>query len=121
MKRKISDMTLYGVLRFLFLIGIIGLLVWYALFQSRLLIAGPQIEFNTQLKTVQTERVVTVEGTAQNVVTITLNGRDISVDESGSFNESLVLENGYTIMTIEAKDRYGRVARIERPFMYSSS
>lgn len=114
-------LTLYTLTRLLLIAGICALFLWYVLFQSRILIAGPIVLLSHDVSVVQHERVIIIEGLARNVVSVTLNGRAISVDETGVFRESLVLENGYSVMTIEAKDRYGRTNRIEQPFMYSSS
>lgn len=120
--RTFTDrLTLQSFLKLFFFLGVIGLFLWYVLFQSRLLLAGPYVALSVEPDVVQTESLVAIEGEAHNVVTITLNGRDIFVDEQGFFRESLVLPEGYTIMSIKAKDRYGRETVIERPFMYSSS
>ena len=47
-----------------------------------------------------------------------MNGRPIVTSETGVFREPIVLENGYTIMRIEARDRFGRITFLERPFVY---
>ncbi len=79
----------------------------YVLFQARFLLAGPQIFVNS-LPDVQSERLITLEGQAKNIVRMTLNGRQIFTDKDGNFKEALVLENGYTVATLQAEDRYGR-------------
>ncbi len=68
---------------------------------------------------VSNERIITLEGQARNIAKITLNGRQIFTDPTGNFAEALVLENGYTIATIAATDRYGRTTTLTRPFMYT--
>jgi hypothetical protein len=111
-----SVRTFLGFFAILALIGFIG---WYALFQARFLIAGPQITLNDNLDVVQTERTITIRGNAENIVKITLNGLPISTNEDGVFTESLVLESGYTIMTLHAEDRYGRETSLARSFVYT--
>lgn len=93
-------------------------LVWYVLFQARLLITGPDLVILQEPAVVQTERTITLEGQAHNIAYLTLNGRRIYTDINGYFKEALVLENGYTITTIEAADRYGRTKALSRTFVY---
>lgn len=95
----------------------IAFFVVYALFQARFLIAGPQIALETQ-GIVSTNRLVTIDGSARNIVRMTLNGRQIYTDADGNFSEALVLENGYTIATLEAADRYGRITRSTQTFVF---
>lgn len=98
---------------------IVGLLLTYVLFQARMFIAGPQIALREEYETLQNNRQITLAGTAQNITEITVNGRAIVTDEAGHFAESIVLENGYTIVRIAARDRYGRETYIEQPFVYT--
>ena len=91
----------------------------YIAFQARFLIAGPQITLLHEPASVQNAEVVMIEGETQNIVSITLNDRPIFINEAGRFIEPLILENGYSIMTVRAHDRYGREAVVERSFVYS--
>jgi hypothetical protein len=95
-----------------------GLALLYILFQARFLLAGPQIVLNETTPNPQIARVVVLEGKAQNIVRMTLNGRQIFTDTTGYFNEELILENGYTIATLAAEDRYGRIETITRMFVF---
>lgn len=90
----------------------------YITFQARFMIIGPQITLRNEPEMVQNGRVVQIAGEARNIARISLNGRSIFVDETGQFEEDLILENGYTIATIAAVDRYGRETVISRPFVY---
>ncbi len=96
-----------------------GLIVLYVAFQGRFLIMGPQIVLTAEPAVQQNERMVTLEGTAFNITHLWLNDRQIFTDEQGYFKEALVLENGYTITTLRAKDRYGRETRVVRSFVYT--
>lgn len=90
----------------------------YIYFQARNLIHGPSISLYGEFATVQDERTVILHGNARNVIVLRLNGREIHTDEQGDFEEALVLENGYTIMSLEAEDRYGRDTTLTRTFVY---
>lgn len=98
---------------------VIGLIVYYVIFQARFLITGPQIILTFEPETQHNERVITLEGTAYNITHLWLNDRPIFTDEHGNFKEALVLENGYTITTLRATDRYGRETRVIRSFVYT--
>ncbi len=102
---------------FLVFVGILFLV--YTVFQARFILAGPQIDFANSLASVQEERVVMLEGTTANIVRLTLNGREIYTDKDGYFKEALILENGYTVATLEAHDRYGRTEDVTKTFVYT--
>ena len=110
--------TLRLILGYIVAIAVFLLLLAYAVFQARFLILGPQIEL-TQLPIIQENRVITLEGVATNITNINLNGRPIYTDENGYFKETLILENGYTITTLRAYDRYGRQTVTTQSFVYS--
>lgn len=109
------------LVRTIFFGSVALLLVLYGLFQARFLLQGPVVEFSALPDQVQHERVVRIEGIAQNIVTIELNDREIYTDKNGYFNEAVVLENGYTITTIKAHDRYGRTRSYAHSFVYQGS
>ncbi len=90
----------------------------YVIFQARFLIIGPQIVLRETPAPVQSARVVTLTGTAFNIARLWLNDRPIFTNPQGEFEEALVLENGYTVATLRAEDRYGRTTTAELPFTY---
>lgn len=97
------------------------LLLTYAVFQARFLIVGPQIALINEPSAHQNERRIFIEGTAYNISRLWLNDRQIYTDAEGYFKEALVLENGYTISTLRAEDRYGRSTEVTRSFVYTPS
>ncbi len=114
-RRHLELRTVLKVLGF----GFVALtLLGYITFQARFLLIGPVVTLSSELQPVYNERMVEVSGNAFNISAITLNGRPVYIDEQGVFRESLVLENGYTIMTIRAEDRYGRTTTLTRSFVY---
>lgn len=52
--------------------------------------------------------LVKVEGNAKNSVLLSLNGREIFIDENGNFSESIGLLPGFSVISIEAKDKFGK-------------
>jgi hypothetical protein len=114
----LQHVSLEHTLKYLFIGACLIFFTSYTYFQARNLIHGPSIDLYGELGTVQSERAVTLKGNARNVVVLRLNGREIHTDEHGDFSEALVLENGYTIMSFEAEDRYGRNTTLTRTFIY---
>lgn len=108
-----------SVLKLFLGVILLGMVVFYVVFQARFLITGPQIILAEEPPTHQNERVVVLKGQAFNITHLWLNDRQIFTDENGNFEEALVLENGYTISTLRAKDRYGRETRVVRSFVYT--
>jgi len=91
----------------------------YIVFQARFLILGPQIALQTEPNQMQNQRQITLTGTAFNISRLWLNDRPIYTDAQGNFKEAFVLENGYTVTTVRAEDRYGRETTIRRTYVYS--
>ncbi len=90
----------------------------FVVFQARFLIVGPQIVITDAPEGPQNERQIFLSGTAYNITHLWLNDRPIYTDAQGNFKEALVLENGYTIATLRAEDRYGRTTKVTRPLVY---
>lgn len=101
-------------------IGIFGFIA-YALFQARFILEGPEIFLTSTTSPSQSQRLITLQGTAKNIVRISLDGRQIYTDKYGNFKEALVLENGYTIATLQAEDIYGRTIKHTEKFVYTGN
>ena len=91
----------------------------YISYQARFLIIGPQITLTSDVEMQQNTRQVVLTGSASNISRLWLNGRPIFTDRTGSFEAAVILENGYTVTTLMAEDRYGRTTTITRPFVYT--
>ena len=91
------------------------LIIVYALFRSQDLIFGVKIKNVTingllaQASAKTDSNILRVTGNAKNAKNLILNGREISIDENGDFNETIALLSGYNIITIVAKDKFGYV------------
>ncbi len=100
--------------------GTIALLLMalFVVFQARFLIIGPQIVLTELSDGPHNERQITLTGTAHNISHLWLNDRPIFTDAKGNFKEAIVLENGYTVATLRAQDRYGRTTAIKKNLVY---
>lgn len=114
-----NDIELRDILKIIGAIIVIGLFATYLTFQARFLIAGPELSLDTEPPVNNTTRIVELSGNATNITHLWLNDRPIFTDEKGHFKEALILENGYTITTLRARDRYGRETEIVRSFVYT--
>jgi len=55
-----------------------------------------------------------VSGNASKAIYITLNGREIFLDKEGNFSESIAVLPGFSIVTLNAKDKFGKT--VEKKF-----
>ena len=96
---KISSLSIF----FLFIII-------FVFFNSRNLIFGVKIKnVNITDNMKVTDKVLKITGIAKNAVKISLDGRDISVDQKGNFDETISLSVGYNVIEIIAQDKFGNV------------
>jgi hypothetical protein len=102
----------------IFLLGLL-LVITYVVFQARFLIIGPQLLLSSDPEQLVNHRQITLDGSAYNISRLWLNDRPIFTDAQGNFKEALVLENGYTVATVRAEDRYGRETLIKRTYVYA--
>ena len=95
------------------------LIVVYGAFRAKSLVEGPDIAITSpQDGAITSESLTTLSGFAHNISFLTLNGAKIFTDESGAFKERVLLSYGYNIITLEAKDRFGRTAQKTLQLIY---
>ena len=86
---------------------LILIIIGYSLFQAQKLITGPIIEVYTpQNGATYSQTLIEIEGRAQNVAHLNLNGRKIFTDKDGHFKEKLLLSPGYNIIKLDAVDKF---------------
>ncbi|MDO8594462.1 MAG: hypothetical protein Q7R93_03030 [bacterium] len=91
----------------------------YAYLQSKEYLRGPMVTIEEPPNgALSTTSLVHIRGTSHNISFLTLNGKQIFTDEQGRFKESLLLPEGYSIMTLEAKDRFGHVVEKRLELVY---
>ena len=87
-------------------------IIIYTFFNTRELIFGVKIK-NVNLErgkieeTRNEENIVKITGNAKNAKILTLNGREISIDQKGNFNETIVLLVGYNTIDLKAEGKFG--------------
>jgi uncharacterized protein (DUF58 family) len=91
-------------------IALLVLLAFYIYYQFERYLEGPVISVGGELleATTFTEPLLTIEGRARNVAFIYINDRQIFTDERGNFEELFLLQPGYNVVSIRARDQFGR-------------
>lgn len=91
------------------IIGLIIIVIGFAASRFTTVIAGPSVTITSPADgALVTEPTVTISGRAKRINKISLNDRIIFTDDTGNFNETLLLGEGYTILVIKAEDQFGR-------------
>ena len=86
------------------------LIIFYGFFVARNVIEGVKIR-NVDITDGSTvnNNILNITGNAQNAVVLTLDGREISIDQKGNFSETIALLPGYNIINLRAQDKFGNV------------
>jgi len=99
-----------------------ALIIIYAIFRSKDLIFGVQIKnVNITNGSTVTNNVMEIKGVARNAIFLSLDGREISVDQQGNFDETIALLPGYNIINIKAKDKFGDVDEKNYQLIYKGN
>jgi hypothetical protein len=90
-------------------------IIGYAASKSTTLLEGPQLTLISPANgvTVHTA-LLPIEGHAKNISFISLNDRQIYVDDTGKLFEQVLLYEGYNIITVKARDKFGRDTTVVR-------
>lgn len=102
------------------LLIIFGLsLLVYGYYQGRNLIFGPELTVTSPINgETLTSSLVEVRGTAKNVAFLSLNGRQVFVDENGTLEEQLLLSYGHTIISLKGRDKFGAEKEVTLEVVY---
>lgn len=81
----------------------------YTAYEIQRLVFGPRIEIiSPQNGSLVSNPLTEVSGFAYNIKDISLNDRKIFIDETGKFNEKLLLSYGYNVFVMKATDKFGK-------------
>ncbi len=102
-------------------LGIFFLIVLgYAYYEARGLLFGPSITVSSEM-TESRESFVTIQGHADRISSLSMNGKSIPVTENGAFEEPYLLSPGYNRIILDATDKYGRTRRQAIEIVYTPS
>jgi hypothetical protein len=104
MTKQIKKITLKNVLLFCLVVSI-GALVVYNV--KDLLFGTPFVVSTAYDGTTVEDTFMPVTGIARHARELLINGRSVSLDRKGNFNDGVVLSPGYNIVEVAVKDRFG--------------
>jgi hypothetical protein len=108
------------ILTWIVLVSFFLFILVYAFFRAKDLIFGVKIrDVNLVNGTNSTESVVKVTGNAKNAIHLMLNGREISIDQDGNFEETIALLSGYNMVSIVGTDKFGNTDEENYQLTYS--
>lgn len=84
-----------------------GLVLIYAIFALFPLFLGPSLELNPPTET--GEGTTIISGVTHRVSSLSINELPVPITEAGAFSIERAYPVGYTVVVIEAADRFGRV------------
>jgi len=96
---------------FKILLGVLflAIILAYTYIESGDFSRGPEFTYvKPDSGTIFEGSLIEIEGNVKRVSEIELNSNPIFIDEEGNFNEQLLLSPGINIITLYAKDRFGR-------------
>jgi hypothetical protein len=92
-------------------IMIVLLIITYAVFNTRLIFKGPTVQFYDLRdgQIIEGDGLLEIRGAAQNVSYISLNGRQIFIDEkSHQFSEKVLLTSHINSFEVFVSDKFGK-------------
>jgi hypothetical protein len=89
----------------------------YGIYEAQGLLFGPKIKMATAREVVH-DPYIKIEGQADRIASLSMNGKDVPVTEQGDFSEPFLLAEGDNQVTLEAKDTYGRVTKSSVEIVY---
>lgn len=92
----------------LFLLLIIFIFIYF-IFKIFDYISGPIIKIYSPLpyETINEDTFI-LKGNVKNAKNIYINGREIKIDQNGNFEEDMIAKSPYTLISIDAIDKYGK-------------
>ncbi len=85
------------------------IIVIYAISRSMNYARGPKIDlYQPANGDIATSTTITFKGMVERAHDLTLNGLAVPIDEKGLFQDEIIVFPGQNIITLEAKDQFGR-------------
>ena len=102
--------------------GLVIIVLAYALFNARLLLAGPVITIKSPENGLSFDTpFIEIIGEARNTSFISMNGNTVYINEKNQFNEKLLLPPGTSIIKIDARDRFERTTEVTLWYTYKGT
>lgn len=98
---------LKNIVHVITILVVLAVIIGYSYLEMRGMLMGPRITIDspTNGQTVS-DPILVLSGVAENVRVISLNGREILIDEVGNFEEIHLLYPGHNTIVLRAQDRF---------------
>lgn len=94
------------------LIGLFSFITIYSIFQTKALAKGVGLTLSGIDDGEMFEAgVLTISGKAVHAKHVSINDKELPVDEEEQFFEELVLSPGYNIITVKAEDKFSKITK----------
>lgn len=93
----------------LLILCFLGVVLGYAYFRIQGVVHGVKITvYDLENGETRGQQRLLIAGNAKHATKLTINDYPVPVDQRGNFTESLLLPDGYTIITLRAEDKFGK-------------
>ncbi len=94
----------------MFLISAVCITVFgYALYEARFLISGPELTIlSPKNNSSVSEPLLPIKGVVKNISSLEVDGRALLIRQDGSFDDKLLLLNGYNTIQVKVKNKFGQ-------------
>ena len=96
------------------------LVIGYGYFEAQGLLFGPSINVGSSTTEVH-DPFIKIQGKADRISSLSMNGKQITVTEEGAFSEPYLLAEGANRIALDARDTYGRTTRKVIVIVYTPS
>ncbi len=111
------DSRLSRIALVIFFVAVIA----YALYEAHGLLFGPTIDIPSQTMTATDSPYILIQGKADRISSLAVDGNPIQVTEAGAFQEPYVLAPGVNRIVFDAKDKYGNATQKIIEIVYTST
>lgn len=107
------------IIRFFLIILLALVFVGYLVIQVRNIIEPPELfVFRPEDGFVTEETQIIIQGQTDKEVVVTINGKGISTNEQGQFEETIDLASGVNTLLISARKKHGKMTDVVRHVVY---
>jgi hypothetical protein len=106
-------------------IGIISCLVLFSVIMifgyEKMCFIWKGVEIKATIEQENNSPLATVSGNASKAIYLSLNGREIFIDKNGNFSESIAVLPGFSVVTLNARDKFGKTAEKKFEVIYEEN
>lgn len=113
--------TLQSIIRIGLISGLFLFIIIYTRSRTAFLSQGVSLKIeNIENGQIFTSRILTLEGIAKRAVMLTINNRELFIDEYGNFEDMFILQPGMNTIVIEAYDKFDTYKKLTYTVWYQT-